>query len=546
MKKPLSPAAALGLLCAFSIPAVSLASGDGAPQLRSQGPATQLYVDGKPFLILGGELHNSSSSSLEYMGPIWERLQAQNLNTVLAGVSWELVEPEEGRFDFRVVDGLVAQARAHGMHLGLLWFGSWKNGMSSYAPAWVKADSHRFPRVRLADRSEPEVLTPLSAENAAADARAFGALMGHLASLDSRDHTVLLVQVENEVGILGDSRDRSPAAEEAFRGPVPEDWFRYASGHTADLVPELRSRWEAAGAKTSGTWTDVFGEGAATDEIFMAWHYARYVDRVATAGAAAYPIPLYANAWLNDRGSKPGDYPSGGPLAHVINLWKAAAPHLSLLAPDLYASNFAERCALFTRCGNPLFIPETNRGAESARNLYLAVGAYRAIGFSPFAIDAIGAAAAAVPEGERAAVGAAYGILRQISPQVLLHQARGDLVGFVLDGDHPSVTASLGGEMLEISLDELFGHKAERGAGLIMPNGPGQFLGAGSGFRVTFRSLPGVGGRVGIAAVDEGVFRDGAWVPGRRLNGDEDDQGRAWRFPPLEPGIETCTLYRGD
>jgi beta-galactosidase GanA len=491
-------------------------------------------------------LRNSSASSLDYMEPIWDRLKAQNLNTVLAGISWEMIEPEEGHFDFGNLDGLLARARAHRMHLVLLWFASWKNGMSSYPPVWVKRDVHRFPRVRLGNGEEPEVLSPFGQESAAADGRAFGAVMGHLATVDSSDHTVLMVQVENEVGILGDSRDRSPAADEAFNAPVPEEWFRYAAARPADLVPELRARWEAAGSRTSGTWTEVFGPGTATDEIFMAWNYARYVDRVAAAGAAAYPIPLYANAWLNEPNAKPGDYPSGGPLAHVLNLWKAAAPHLSILAPDLYASNFAERCALFTRCANPLFIPETNRDAASARNLYLAVGAYRAIGFSPFAIEAERPLSAPAPESDRLALGKAYGILGQIAPLVLEHQGSGGMVGFVLNKDHPSLLATLGGINLEISLDELFGHQAEQGAGVVMATGPDQFLGAGSGFRVIFHNPQGKSGKVGIASVTEGAYRDGNWVPGRRLNGDEDDQGRAWRFSPWESQIESCAVYHGD
>ncbi|HEY4990318.1 MAG TPA: DUF5597 domain-containing protein, partial [Opitutaceae bacterium] len=505
MKNSRVPANALGSLSALALAlivstaAAGAAPDDGTPQLRRQGAATQLFVDGKPFLILGGELRNSSSSSLEYMAPIWERLEAQNLNTVLAAVSWESVEPEEGRFDFSVPDGVILQARAHHMHLGLLWLASWKNGMSSYAPAWVKRDSRRFPRIRLASGEEPEVISPLGTEAAAADARAFAALMGHLATLDARDHTVLLVQVENEVGVLGDTRDRSPAAEAAFNGPVPAQWFAYAAEHAPDLVPELKARLVAAGSRPAGTWTEVFGAGSATDELFMAWQYAHYVDQVAAAGTAAYPIPLYANAWLNEPAAKPGDYPSGGPLAQVLNIWKAAAPHLSLLAPDLYASDFAERCRLFTRAGNALFIPETNRTAQSARNLFLAVGSYRAIGYSPFAIDALFPRSIAEPEADRQAVGKAYGLLRQIAPLVLEHQGTGEMVGFVLDKEHPSIVANLGGAILEIGLDELFGHRAEVGGGLVMATGPGQFLGAGSGFRVLFHNPPDVPGRVGLA-----------------------------------------------
>jgi len=189
---------------------------ESMPHLRKQGTATQLVVDGNPFLVIGGELHNSSSSSMEYMKPIWQRMLDLNFNTVLAGVSWELVEPEQGRFDFSLVDGLIQDARRSGLRLVLLWFGSWKNGMSSYIPLWVKKDYTRFPRVRLQERGTVEVLSTLAEANWQADAKAFTALMRHIREVDGDSHTVIMVQVENEVGVLRDSRDRSGAANAAF------------------------------------------------------------------------------------------------------------------------------------------------------------------------------------------------------------------------------------------------------------------------------------------------------------------------------------------
>src|SRR5215216_7761793 len=132
---------------------------EGMPQLRRHGSATQLIVDGNPFLVIGGELHNSSSSSIEYMQPIWQRMRDLNINTVLTPVSWELIEPAEGSFDFRLVDDLLRDARSHDLRLIVLWFGSWKNGMSSYIPVWVKQDSARFPRAQLHTGEMIEVLS---------------------------------------------------------------------------------------------------------------------------------------------------------------------------------------------------------------------------------------------------------------------------------------------------------------------------------------------------------------------------------------------------
>jgi beta-galactosidase GanA len=509
-----------------------------APHLRKQGTTTQLLVDGKPFLILGGELHNSSSSSLEYMEPIWPRMLDLHLNTVLAPVSWELVEPEEGHFDFALVDGLVEGARRHGLRLVFLWFGSWKNGRSSYVPEWVKSDERRFPRARVGKmRDTVEILSTLEEAARKADATAFAAFMRHLREIDRERRTVLMVQVENEVGLLGDTRDRAPAAEDSFAAPVPERLLLYLEEHRDELVPEVRERWRSTGFRSSGSWKEVFGRGEDTDEIFMAWHYARYLDRVAEAGKAEYEIPVYANAWLGTPG-RAGDYPSGGPLPHVLDIWLAGAPHIDLLAPDIYSPDFDEWCERYTRRGNPLFIPEMRRNDAGARNVFSAFGAHGALGTSPFAVDGI-----ENPAG--AALAGSYAVLAQIAPLILQHQGKGTMVGFLLDEEHPRVTRRLGAYELEITLDEIFGYHAEMGYGLIIALGPDEFLGAGGGFRVTFAPDSPGPGRAGIVSIDEGVFRGGHWLAGRRLNGDENDQGRAWRFDArMGVRLERCRVYR--
>jgi len=112
-------------------------------------------VDGKPFLALAGELLNSSATSVEYMKAVWPKLAEAKLNTVLAGVSWNQIEPQEGKFDFRVLDGVIEGARAHNLRLVLLWFGTWKNGLSSYPPDWVKKDFERFPRAQMVGDNTP-------------------------------------------------------------------------------------------------------------------------------------------------------------------------------------------------------------------------------------------------------------------------------------------------------------------------------------------------------------------------------------------------------
>jgi beta-galactosidase GanA len=267
-----------------------------------------------------------------------------NLNTVIASVSWELIEPTEGQFDFSLVDGLITDARANHMHLVFLWFGSWKNGLSSYQPIWVKTDPTRFPLAEKGNGESMDILSTLGDQTCTADAKAFGALMSHIRDFDGSVHTVLAMQVENEVGMREDSRDRSPPANQEFAGPVPQELMDFLSAHKETLMPEFRDQWDHAGGKTSGTWEEVFGAGIATDEIFMAWNYARYVGKIAQAGKAQYPIPMYANCWLDQPGTpKPGDYPSGGPLAHLMDVWHAGAPALDMLSPDLYVREFAQR-----------------------------------------------------------------------------------------------------------------------------------------------------------------------------------------------------------
>jgi beta-galactosidase GanA len=540
------------LLCAalvsqwggFSSAAQPATQSNGAPHLETRGATTQLIVDGKPFLMLSGELHNSSSSSLDYMKPIWPGLVAMHLNTVVTPLSWELIEPDEGKYDFALVDWLLAQARDNNERVVFLWLASWKNGMSSYPPVWVKRDTKRFPRVMI-DGSEVNILSTFGRATQEADARAFTALMTHIRQVDPQ-HTVLMMQVENEVGVLGASRDHSPVAEKAFAGQVPPELTRYLQEHKESLYPDLLALWEQNGAKTSGAWEEVFGASSRTDEIFMAWNYAKFVQAVAAAGKAAYPMPMYVNTWLGGGDTKPGDYPSGGPQPRVVDIWRAAGSSIDIYCPDLYAPDFAGWTARYHRAGNPLFIPETNGGPAGASGAFYAIGEHQALGISPFAIDAYipgGWAAKLDPDNE---LSAAYATLGSLSPLLLATTASGSMHGFQLNKDHPSVEFEMNGYTLEVSLDDIFGSRAERGYGLIVATGPDTFIGAGKGFRVGFHVRTPGASKVGLAAIDDGDYRDGQFIPGRRLNGDENDQGQYWRFDQQKLHIERATLYRFD
>ena len=470
------------------------------PPVELRGEVKQLVVDGKPFLVLGGELANSSSSHREYLAPQWERFQAMNLNTVLAPVSWELIEPEEGKFDFSTVDWLVEDARAHDMRLVLLWFGTWKNSMSTYVPPWVKRDGKRFPRT-LDDKGRPqEILSALSANVRDADARAFAALMRHLKAIDGEHYTVIMVQVENEIGFL-------PLAREGAQSGDP-----------------------------------------AADEREQARAYARFAQAVAAAGKAEYDLPMFVNGAQGRPGVAPGGYPSGGPLAHLADIWRSEAPSIDFIAPDIYFDNFAAITDAYVASGNPLFIPEANRASDPriGANALRAIGHNAAMGFSPFSIDTVDAAGA-----ER--IASLYGMLDRLAPLVLDAQAEGQIAGFsnpvnfAGEVDLSPLQASFGGFTFTATTIDPWTPRAEQdpsthGALLIWMGGE-DFLVAGQGVTFTVADEHGRG-QVGLETVEEGYVADGQWIATRRMNGDQTHQGRHVRLPPGDYTLQKLRLYR--
>ena len=516
------------------------------PHLQKQGTATQLIVDGKPFLALAGELHNSSATSLEYMKPVWAKLAEAKLNTVLAGVSWNQIEPQEGKFDFTVLDSVIRDARSHNLRLVLLWFGSWKNATSSYAPDWVKKDFKRFPRIQVRDGKTIELLSTLSDANRDADARAFAALMRHVKEVDGQQHTVLMIQVENEVNVEGDSRDRSPGANKAFAAPVPKELMDYLQKHKDGLISEFRQVWEAAAFKTSGTWEEVFGKVLATDEIFMAWNYSRYIGRVVEAGKAEYPIPMYVNAAVMGfaRVGPPERAHSGGPLSQLMDVWKAGGPQIDILSPDIYGNDdfFVSTTASYVRSGNPLFIPESNGGREGATRALYAFGRHNAMGFSPFGIDGSRA-----PDTDLIA---GYDLIAQLAPLIVAHQGTGTISAVLLGQNNPSQKIQVGNYTLEAAAMRPRAMPGAAPAQATLPSaaaifiavGPDEYFVAGSGMTVRFSpNAPGLP-LAGLGTVEEGSFVNGRWVPGRQLAGDETEQGGSLTFRNL--GIQHVTLYR--
>ncbi len=341
------------------------------PELVTQNGRHALMVDGAPWLILGAQTNNSSNypAALKEVWPVVEQVHA---NTVEINVAWEQIEPREGEFDFSYIDYLLKDARKHNVRLILLWFATWKNNAPHYAPAWVKLDDARFPRVTLKDGSTLNSLSPVHRSTLEADKKAFVAMMQHLKKVD-KQRTVILVQVQNEVGTYGAARDYSEAAQALFDAAVPEA-----------LVSGLE--------REPGTWSEVFGEDA--DEFFHAWHIARYCDEIAEAGKAAYPLPMNVNVALRNpfNPGKPGQYSSGGATDNVIPVWKIAAPHIDMISPDIYFRDYRtvkRVLELYAREDNPLFVAEIGNDQPYARYLFETLG-HQGIGFAPFGMDTTG------------------------------------------------------------------------------------------------------------------------------------------------------------
>jgi beta-galactosidase GanA len=345
-------------------------------------------VSGKPFMPMGGQAHNSSAYNAAEIASAVAGVKALNGNTLIAPVYWDQIEPEEGRFDFSPLDSLLDECRKNDLHLILLWFATWKNGEMRYCPAWVKSNPVRFQRVLRADKAPMQVLSSFCRESMLADARAFQALLARLSAIDAERKTVLAVQVENEPGILASDRDYSPAAEAALRGAVPAELVEYLRHKGSG--PEWEA-WVKQGSREQGAWEELFGLHAG--EFCTAWSVARYIDYVAAEGRKAYDILLYANVWLGFPGWPiPGFYPSGGAVWRAIDIWKCAAPHLDLIAPDIYSVNFndfKQICAQYSRSDNPLFVPESGADAVNARNMLRAIADYHALGYFIFGVDSI-------------------------------------------------------------------------------------------------------------------------------------------------------------
>jgi beta-galactosidase GanA len=533
---------------AFASSLMLAAAAQEMPRIVEQSGRATLMVDGQPYFLLGAQVDNSSGWP-ERLDAVWPAAERLRLNTLEVPVYWEQMEPKRGSFDFSVVDAILQQARAHKTRLVLLWFGTWKNGKMHYVPDWVKSDTAAYPRMQSKAGVPIDVLSPNAPANLEADRTAFAALMRHLKQVDPQ-HTVLMMQVENESGSLGLVRDFSPQAQKVFDGAVP-----------ADLMKALHK-------SGSGNWAQVFGDDA--DETFAAWSVSRYINAVAEAGKKELALPMYVNNWLKSPRAFPvttipgDDYPSGGPTINMFPLWKAMAPSIDLLAPDIYvpnSSNYREVMHEFHQPNNPLLIPESLGfepfpGASGyARYLYFALGD-GAVGFANFGLDRLNVAA---PNHEMLAVINGFSLLGSFAPELARLKFAGKLqtaveedgiaqkeLVFAADGNAlplggaasaPAAPGSVAWRVV-ISFPPAYFPPAapvsttsdttdlREGRAVVASLGPNEFLVAGIDCRVQF-ALPvrSADKQAQMLKVEEGHYDGTTWVPVRLWNGDETDYG---------------------
>jgi Domain of unknown function (DUF5597)/Beta-galactosidase len=519
---------------------VLIANAAEVPRIAKSAAGGQLIAGGKPYLILGGELGNSSAGTAAQADSILPAIAKMHVNTVLLPVAWEQIEPAEGSFDFSILDHWIEVAREQRLHLVVLWFGSWKNGVSSYAPAWVKKDTRRFPRAISAEGDELEILSALGTEAAKSDGRAFAELMKHIREKDAEQQTVLMAQVENEVGYLGRGRDRSEAASRLFRNGVPPELIHKLQGRRDLFSPELRAHFNAAGT----TWTEVFGEAA--DEVFMAWNYAKYIEAVAAQGKREYALPMYVNCQLPAPGEQAGEYPSGGPHPYYLEIYRVIAPTIDFYSPDIYWPNFEHWIDRYKFSGNAVFVPEA-RLESAPYNAFYAYGEAGAFGFSPFGIE--NAKSAAEASGLGPTITDVYVVLSSMSDVLLAHQASDGTRGVVLHSNspRPTQTLALGDYLFEATLSRSWPAKTlltDDGAMIIVQSTPDEFYIAGAGLTVTFFRNPDVDTAVGrIESIEEVSRSDGKWNTLRRLNGDQTNQGRQLLMPSHEVRVYRVVLY---
>ncbi len=566
------------------------------PKLEHRDNSTaRIIANDKPMLMIGGELGNSSASTPEDVKRTFSHLRKLGLNTVLAPVSWELIEPQEGTFDMSSLDVILTEARRNDLKVVLLWFGAWKNSMSCYAPEWFKRDTKRFPRAHTLEGKPVEEASSLSKNVLEADKRAFCHIMEHLRKRDSKEQTVIMIQVENEIGMIEVPRDYSADATKLYQSAVPKQLTDYLKKNQKSLHPYLKEKLQQQ-AKANANWAELFGEDIYTEEIFQTWTYATYVEQIAKAGRAIYNLPMYVNVALNSRDRKPGQYPSGGPLAHLIDLWHCGAPSIDVLGVDIYDKGIKSWLSKYHLPNNPLFVPEIRLEDKDAMYALYAFGHHGAMGFCPFSIedyplysntkgndmsgmdlsqdDQLNAYSNVMKTRALSPLASVYRLLREVEPLIIDRQGTPDMDAVLLDNEHREAEI-ITPDGIRLTIKHSYSLGWEPGAKdaewpeaacIILRLGKEDYLAIGSGVVITYSPAessttwkPG-DSRIGLAKCEvimldtndkkniEKVRKDNGFDLNdkklRHLSGDQTHQGRHVRILVGQFDIQHFRLYR--
>lgn len=477
------------------------------PRLQKNHGAIQLMVDGKPFLMIAGELHNSTSSTPEYFDEAVKYAKAMNINTVIASIAWEQFEPQENKFDFTLLDHIIKQTHNHNLKLVIIWFGAWKNGESSYMPLWVKQDTKRFFRIKDQNGNSMTAVSPFCFEAMQADAKAFKAMMAQI-KLKNQFNDVVMVQVQNEVGAFT-KIDQNEIAQNLYRSNVPEKLVQLLKSNSKSLEPYLLESWKENGSRTKGNWATLFGEkNLVAQHLFMTWYYATYIEEVAKKGKSAYNLPMFVNAWQEQSKEElPGSYPNGGPVSKVMDIYQLAAPSIDFIAPDIYLPNFKEITSNYFRPdkNNPLFVPECER--TNPGKAYYVFGENDALGFGPFGIESLI---------NDLSYSQSNLVLKELLPLITQYQGTKKMRGILQEAGEDSTIVQMGDYKLTIK----YTSDEKKSYGIIIQTEQDEFIVAGINMLVFFSSLN-KNTQANIGEVLEGKFHEEKWETLRQLNGDE-------------------------
>ncbi len=598
MKKLIALAIA-SLFCALASAQPRLEYRDNMGNHPSRGASAKIVANGKPMLMIGGELGNSSASNREDVRRNFRHLRQLGLNTVLAPVTWELIEPEEGKYDMTSLDDIIDEARNNDLKVVLLWFGAWKNSMSCYAPEWFKRDTKRFPRAHTRDGKPVEEASSLSANVLDADRRAFVRIMEHLRKRDRKEQTVIMIQVENEIGMIDVPRDYSADATQMYHSAVPKQLTDYLTKNQDSLHPYLKDKLKTSLPREGWggvSWPQLFGDDIYTEEIFQTWTYATYVQQIAEAGRKAYDLPMYVNVALNSRGREPGQYPSGGPLAHLIDLWHCGAPAIDVLGVDIYDKGIQSWLEKYHLDNNPLFVPEIRLEDKDAMYALYAFGHHDAMGFCPFSIEdypiykisrSIDMSGMDLSQDDQqnafsyvkstrslSPLASVYRLIREVEPLIIERQGTPDMDAVLLDNEQREAEI-ITPDGIRLTIKHSYSLGWEPGAKdaewpeaacIILRLGKEDYLAIGSGVVITYTPAessttwqPG-DARIGLAKceailwddsnkktfdkVQKGNGFDLSDKILRHLSGDQTHQGRHVRIPVGQYEIQHFRLYR--